>query len=388
MNTVQESMEMLQKNVDALRNEIATLESHPLQKEEDIRTFHEKVKTVNNLFRGLNPLLKKEDSGELLSRFNNSSLQVQKFREELNKQKKQFIDSKKAVVKARIIDAENKIEEHYIECISILKQVSDWLKEGKVDLKYAQTIYPEMNDIVLSVKLGLNDLDELWTLWKQVREKSDIGKKNIWDVNYNLCKAEIMTADDHAKNGDPYDATKAIMEMQRRLRDFKMSSEQTEEIKKTLNELWEQANLRIKEKKDLFKEENKRKRDEFQQKKQDWLNKTKAAYDRFNNLVTKNKEVIDKASEQVAQLIDERDTARSDAYKSRIQVWIDEKETKISDIKKTNDELQGKIDNMKKELTKAKMIDKEVAPVVAKKEKAPEQISEGGQPSESNEKKD
>lgn len=380
MDTVQESMEMLQKNVDALRNEIATLENYPLHKEEDIRNFHEKVKTVNNLFRGLNPLLKKEDSGELLTRFNSASARVLQFREELNKQKQQFIDSKKAVVKARINDAENKIEEHYSECISILKQVSDWLKEGKVDLKYAQTIYPEMNDIVLSVKLGLNDLDELWTLWKQVREKSDAGKKNIWDVNYNLCKSELMTIEDHAKNGDPYDATKAIMEMQRRLRDFKMSNEQSEEIKKTLNDLWEQANLRIKEKKDHFKEENKRKRDEFQQKKQEWLNKTKSAYERFSNLVAKNKEVIDKAAEQVAQLIDERDTARSDAYKNRIQVWIDEKETKINDIKKTNDELQAKIDNMKKELAKAKMIEKDDAPAAVKKEKVPEQISVEEQP--------
>ena len=381
MDTVQESMEMLQKNVDALRNEIATLENYPLHKEEDIRNFHEKVKTVNNLFRGLNPLLKKEDSGELLGRFNNASARVQQFREELNKQKQQFIDSKKAVIKARIADAENKIEEHYSECISILKQVSDWLKEGKVDLKYAQTVFPEINDIVLSVKLGLNDLDELWTLWKQAREKSDAGKKNIWDVNYNLCKADIMTIDDHAKNGDPYDATKSIMEMQKRLRDFKMSSEQTEEIKKTLNDLWEQANLRIKEKKDLFKEENKRKRDEFQQKKQDWLNKTKEAYDRFSQLVAKNKEVIEKASEQVTQLIDERDTARSEAYKNRIQVWIDEKETKINDIKKTNDELQGKIDNMKKELAKAKMIDKENSTTITSKEKMPEQISVEEQPS-------
>ena len=177
MDTVQESMEMLQKNVDALRNEIATLENYPLHKEEDIRNFHEKVKTVNNLFRGLNPLLKKEDSGELLGRFNTASARVQQFREELNKQKQQFIDSKKAVIKSRIADAENKIEEHYSECISILKQVSDWLKEGKVDLKYAQTVFPEINDIVLSVKLGLNDLDELWTLWKQAREKSDAGKK-------------------------------------------------------------------------------------------------------------------------------------------------------------------------------------------------------------------
>ena len=232
-----------------------------------------------------------------------------------------------------------------------------------------------MNDIVLSVKLGLNDLDELWAMWKQVREKSDAGKKNIWDVNYNLCKAELMTIEDHAKNGDPYDATKAIMEMQRRLRDFKMSSEQSEEIKKTLNDFWEQANLRIKEKKDHFKEENKRKRDEFQQKKQEWLNKTKSAYERFSNLVAKNKEVIEKAAEQVAQLIDERDTARSEAYKNRIQVWIDEKETKINDIKKTNDELQGKIDNMKKELAKAKMIEKDEAPGVTKNEKTPEQVS-------------
>ena len=189
-----------------------------------------------------------------------------------------------------------------------------------------------------------------------------------------------MTIEDHAKNGDPYDATKAIMEMQRRLRDFKMSNEQSEEIKKTLNDLWEQANLRIKEKKDHFKEENKRKRDEFQQKKQEWLNKTKSAYERFSSLVAKNKEVIEKAAEQVSQLIDERDTARSDAYKNRIQVWIDEKETKINDIKKTNDELQAKIDNMKKELAKAKMIEKDDAPAVVKKEKAPEQISVEEQP--------
>ncbi len=381
MDTVQQSMEMLQKNVDALRNEISTLENYPLHKEEDIRNYHEKVKTVNSLFRGLNPLLKKEDSVELLARFNAASTRAQAFRDELNKQKQQFIDFKMAIVKARINEAELKIEEHYSECISILKQVSDWLKVGKVDLKYAQTIYPEMNEIVLSVKLGIADLDELWALWKSVREKSDAGKKNIWEVNFNLCKADLIPIDDHAKNGDPYEATKAIMDMQKRLRDFKMSTEQAEEIKKTLNELWELANVRIKEKKDIVKEEFKRKRDEFQQKKQEWLIKTKSAFDRFTNLVAKNNEVVEKAAEQVAQLIDERDTARSDAYKSRIQVWIDEKQTKINDINKTNAELQAKIDNMKKELLKAKMIDKEKTSVV---NAAPVEVIEPAKTSETN----
>lgn len=385
MDTVQESMEMLQKNVDALRNEITTLENYPLQKEDDIRNFHEKVKTVNNLFRGLNPLLKKEESTELLNRFNAASARVIPFRDELNKQRQQFLDAKKSVFKARMAEAEKMIDEHYSECITILKQTSDWLKDGVIDFAYAQKVYPEITKEVMAVKLGINDMNELWALWKSVREKSDEGKKTIWTVNYNLCKTELMSIDDTAKNGDPYEATKAIMDMQKRLRDFKMSREQNDEIKKTLNDLWEHANGRIKEVKDSKKEEFKAKREEFQKKRQEWLTKTKSAFDRFSNLVAKNKEVIEKASEQVAQLIDERDTARSEAYKARIQGWIDEKETKINDIKKTNDELQVKIDNMKKELSKAKMIEKDDAPSADKKEKAPEQISVEEQPSSENE---
>ncbi len=368
MDTVQQSMEMLQKNVDALRNEISALENYPLQKEDDIRNFHEKVKTVNSLFRGLNPLLKKDDSTELLNRFNAASARVIPFRDELNKLKQQFIDAKKSVFKARMAEAEKMIEEHYSECITILKQTSDWLKEGVIDFAYAQKVYPEITKEVMAVKLGINDMNELWALWKEVREKSDEGKKNIWAVNYDLCKAELMTIDDHAKNGDPYDATKAIMDLQKRLRDFKMSHDQNEEIKKSLNELWEHANGRIKEVKDSKKEEFKIKREEFQKKKQEWLNKTKSAFERFSNLVAKNKEVIEKASEQITQLIDERDTARSDAYKSRIQGWIDEKETKVKDIQKTNDELQVKIDNMRKELDKSS--NKEKATVTPKVEKS------------------
>ena len=269
--------------------------------------------------------------------------------------------------KARMAEADKMIEEHYSECITILKQTSDWLKEGVIDFAYAQKVYPEITKEVMAVKLGINDMNELWALWKSVREKSDEGKKNIWAVNYNLCKTELISIDDHAKNGDPYDATKAIMDLQKRLRDFKMSHDQNEEIKKTLNDLWEQANARIKEVKDSKKEEFKIKRDEFQKKKQEWLTKTKSAFDRFSNLVEKNKEVIAKASEQVTQLIDERDTARSDAYKNRIQSWIDEKETKVKDIQKTNDELQVKIENMRKEL--GKNANKENSTVTPMKEK-------------------
>ncbi|HAP00341.1 MAG TPA: hypothetical protein DCQ93_00300, partial [Bacteroidetes bacterium] len=127
MDTVQQSIEMLQKNLEQLRNEITELEKFQFSKEDDIRNFHDRLKNANALFRGLNPLLKKEDSTELLNRFNTASSRVQAFREEMNVQKQKFIDQKKSVYKARIEEAEKMIDEHYQECLNILRQTSEWL---------------------------------------------------------------------------------------------------------------------------------------------------------------------------------------------------------------------------------------------------------------------
>ena len=367
MDTVQQSIEMLQKNLEQLRNEITELEKFQFSKEDDIRNFHDRLKNANALFRGLNPLLKKEDSTELLNRFNTASSRVQAFREEMNVQKQKFIDQKKSVYKARIEEAEKMIDEHYQECLNILRQTSEWLKAGKVDLDYARKIVNDFSEESSSVRLGINDMDELWNMWKQVREKSNDGKKNIREVNFNLCKTEVASIEDTASNGDPYEAITAIMDLQKRLRTFDMGHDFSEEIKKMLNKIWDDANEKIKLKKVHLREERKRQQEEFKLKKQEWINKTKSALERFTQLVAKNSSIILQAEEQVEQLKEEKNSARSGAYNQRIDSWIEEKEKKISDIKKTNEELQAKIDKMINELKKAgdKESDKDTAKIVS-----------------------
>ena len=367
MDTVQQSIEMLQKNLEQLRNEITELEKFQFSKEDDIRNFHDRLKNANALFRGLNPLLKKEDSTELLNRFNTASSRVQAFREEMNVQKQKFIDQKKAVYKARIEEAEKMIDEHYQECLNILRQTSEWLKAGKVDLDYARKIVNDFSEESSAVRLGINDMDELWNMWKQVREKSNDGKKNIREVNFNLCKTEVASIEDTASNGDPYEAITAIMDLQKRLRTFEMGHDFSEEIKKMLNKIWDDANEKIKLKKVHLREERKRQQEEFKLKKQEWINKTKSALERFTQLVAKNSSIILQAEEQVEQLKEEKNSARSGAYNQRIDSWIEEKEKKISDIKKTNEELQAKIDKMINELKKAgdKESDKDTAKIVS-----------------------
>ena len=367
MDTVQQSIEMLQKNLEQLRNEITELEKFQFSKEDDIRNFHDRLKNANALFRGLNPLLKKEDSTELLNRFNTASSRVQAFREEMNVQKQKFIDQKKAVYKARIEEAEKMIDEHYQECLNILRQTSEWLKAGKVDMDYARKIVNDFSEESSAVRLGINDMDELWNMWKQVREKSNDGKKNIREVNFNLCKTEVASIEDTASNGDPYEAITAIMDLQKRLRTFDMGHDFSEEIKKMLNKIWDDANEKIKLKKVHLREERKRQQEEFKLKKQEWINKTKSALERFTQLVAKNSSIILQAEEQVEQLKEEKNSARSGAYNQRIDSWIEEKEKKISDIKKTNEELQAKIDKMINELKKAgdKESDKDTAKIVS-----------------------
>ncbi|HAP00340.1 MAG TPA: hypothetical protein DCQ93_00295, partial [Bacteroidetes bacterium] len=215
--------------------------------------------------------------------------------------------------------------------------------------------------------LGINDMDELWNMWKQVREKSNDGKKNIREVNFNLCKTEVASIEDTASNGDPYEAITAIMDLQKRLRTFDMGHDFSEEIKKMLNKIWDDANEKIKLKKVHLREERKRQQEEFKLKKQEWINKTKSALERFTQLVAKNSSIILQAEEQVEQLKEEKNSARSGAYNQRIDSWIEEKEKKISDIKKTNEELQAKIDKMINELKKAgdKESDKDTAKIVS-----------------------
>lgn len=375
MNTTAQDKETLNRNVERFRTEIASLETFSLAVEKDIKSFHDKLKAISSDFRSFSSLLSKEDSLSFVKMINDASVRVQEFREQMNVQQQHQAESKKTVFKMRLLEAEKNIDEHYSECMNILKETSDWLKEGKWNMDYARKINPEITEQIMNVRLSFKDMDELWAIWKEVREKSEKGKENIRLVNFELCKTEVKAIEDLSKNADPYDAIKAIMEMQKGLRKFNMGHEHTEQIKTELNNLWEIANARIKERKEVFKEENKRKRDEYKAKKQEWLAKTKSAYDRFTALMEKNSGVIKSIEEQLAQLKDECEAARSDAYRSRIQGWIDEKQTKVNDIKKMNTDLEAKTTKMKKEMGKSLKENKAESKPENKTEEAPAQVT-------------
>lgn len=108
---------------------------------------------------------------------------------------------------------------------------------------------------------------------------------------------------------------------------------------------WLEVNNEVNRKYNEIRESGKKRHDE-------WRQQMESNIDRWENLIDKNENIIHRLEDQVSDLEYKARTARTDEFADVVRGWINEKLQKISDIRQTNSNIEGKISSVKNKITR------------------------------------
>jgi len=180
--------------------------------------------------------------------------------------------------------------------------------------------------------LTREDRDALWEQWRRTNEKIHQGGQSLRESNFLHLKEDADSCNDTAHYEDPYEALEQIKKVQADMHGQYLDKDQREELYNILNMAWEKASSRIGE----MKEEKRRKREEWQAKQEDFIN-------RCERNIEKAEDVISNLELQIERLQNEEADARSDEYADTVRGWIEDKENKIAEIRQSIAEWEEKL---------------------------------------------
>jgi hypothetical protein len=123
-----------------------------------------------------------------------------------------------------------------------------------------------------------------------------------------------------------------------------------EEVRAELNSLWERADQRFKTFKSQRNQDRLERRKKLDKRRDNWRVRQEANIQKFNDLISKNFDVIIKIENHLEKLQNDLINARNESFKSKLETWIKEQQSKIADIQKANRELNQKIASIEKKI--------------------------------------
>ncbi len=235
----------------------------------------------------------------------------------------------------------NTSKRNYEEIISVLREARSWANAA-TKLHHLGECRTRLGDAMRRMKEGFllkDDCDECWALWREINSLLPFRREDICGLNYDVIRGEVHEVVMKATYGDPYEARKAIQDMQRDINTAELTNEQKKRIRETLQEYWDVADGRIKER----KAEGARKHSE-------WRSMMSEKQGRLRALVEKNDEIVGRLREQIDDLESKINEAWNDDWADRARDWVREKYEKIADIERTNEELEEKIREIREKL--------------------------------------
>ena len=131
---------------------------------------------------------------------------------------------------------------------------------------------------------------------------------------------------------DPRGAKDRIKQANADMKHKPMNSIQYSEVRRTLDEAWEIATRTASERH------------------HEWRNKMEDHVQRWTELMEKNEDVIARLERQIEECQEMESNARSEDFAETVRGWIEEKMDKVRDIRKTNEELEERVESVKKRL--------------------------------------
>jgi hypothetical protein len=240
--------------------------------------------------------------------------------------KRKYIEEKIQSAKDIIESDNNKSQTALRELLSLLKD--EWGEKIK-ELGLTEDQY--------GIKMNKDDHDACWLFWRQVNDQCFIYYREIKQNNFIRLRNELYALADVVNNAEPFDALNAIKEFQKSIKGVVLEKTDWEEVRAELNSLWERAD-RLERRKKLDKRRD------------NWRVRQEANIQKFNDLISKNFDVIIKIENHLEKLQNDLINARNESFKSKLETWIKEQQSKIADIQKANRELNQKIASIEKKI--------------------------------------
>jgi hypothetical protein len=293
----------------------------------DSKRFWSYVKLVNEAFKSLKPL-KKEDRESLWREFQSLCEKAKEIQSRANRNFESNSREKREQIIAKIKFAD---------------------LNSKINYPKSQNLLGEAMSEMKAAKMTKDDRNKCWELWKKIKEGLNYEKSQERKSNYNIVKEKISQMSNTAVYGEPKDALNEIKQIQSELKKYPMDDIYWQEVQSSLKLYWDKAQSRLD---DYYREKQRNweaKNREHEEKKQSWRRKQEGAQERFTDLISKNELYIDRLRNQIDDLRSQMYDG-SASFKSRASGWVDEKLEKISDIQRTNSDLEYKIEDIRKQL--------------------------------------
>jgi hypothetical protein len=207
-----------------------------------------------------------------------------------------------------------------------LQQALGWMKDGFSGFGIGTQFFA-MND----GKMTKADHDACWERWSGVKDTVRARRDEISSHNYGRFHADACAARGLAQDY-PKDAKDKVRSIQSEMKGRTMERWQFDEVRKILDEAYQQASV--------AQEQRHR---EWERKNQEWRSRLEDARSKKQGLIEKNTNYLRDLERQVGNCRDMLYGAKSYEHQSRVQGWIDEKTDKIRDIERFNRELEDQI---------------------------------------------
>jgi hypothetical protein len=332
--------------VTQIENKVAALEATDIKALITYKEFWAAAKYVNELIRS-SKFLDVELLAAFRTRIDAICEQVKTIQDDKGKTldkvsqvKREAIEQKIALAKSLITSENQKAQDILKEALANIK--NEWGKEITA---------LNLTDLEAQVKMSREDQEAVWLLWKQVNEESFVHFKEIKQNNYIRISNEVYALGELVENADPFDAIEAIKEFQIKLKGLVLEKTDWDELRATLSKYWNLADERFKSNKANRNSQRIDRKKALDQRKEHWQVRQESNIQKFNDLISKNFDVITKIEHHIEKLEGDLLAARSEEFKTKLQGWIKEQKDKIEDIIKSNRELNDKIADIENKIT-------------------------------------
>lgn len=320
-----------------LEEKVAALEAVNYEGLTTFKNFWADAKSANELLHS-SRFLDADILSAFRARVDAVCEKVKAHQDTLSQKSEQVSQAKRAYIEGKVQQAKEMLQTDNAKAQKLLRDALACLKDDWSNAKDLQLEEGQIN-----VRMNRDDHDACWLLWKQVNEECFVHFKEQKQNNYIAISNDVYTLGETVENADPRDALDAIKEFQKKLKGLVLEKTDWEELRTTLNKYWERADQRFKAMKSQFQQGRMHRKEQMERRVEHWKTRQEANIQKFNELISKNFDVITRIEQHMEKLQGDLLAARSEQFKEKVSGWIKEQQEKIAAIQKANRELNEKI---------------------------------------------
>jgi len=324
----QRQIEQLESEIEALRSGHKTIWGHKYSE------FFSHAKQIGALFKESHSI----PHAERQRLWETFSAICDAVREESDRERQSRINNSR--VKKSVI--EDNIREAYhwakgSDSIADLQEAERRLAAATEKIKDGWDGFTPTTDLFESMagnegKLTKEDRDYLWEKWREAQ--TAIRERRAWlsELHYDHMR-DVAGSCLSLAHSDPRAAKEKVKRANAEMKQHPMNSVQYTDIRRMLDEAWELASLTA------------------SARHHEWRHRMESHVERWTELIEKNEGVIAKLEQQIEECEEMEANARGEDFASTVRGWIEEKMDKIRDIRRTNEELEERIESVKGKLS-------------------------------------